>query len=777
MKPTLGKCLNLISSGFSLITVGANKRPNYSWTKSQKTPLTKEEFTKQYNYEGGYIKKSDGLEMEATAGVGLVTGYDGLEVVDVDLKIFKSLPEQNQFWDELLQLLRDNIDDFDLKFVVYKTMNQGYHILYKCAKVQGNTKIAKLKGHKEAVIESRGVGGYVFIYDNKIGKLGYTDIKTISENDRELLWSLCAYFNHIDESEEIKPDSTVQREYHEAEVKPWQDYNAKTSIFDIIGEDFKIISQLSSKYIIKRHGAESAHSGYVFKDSGCMYLFSTATIYPHEKLVSPFVAYAYKFHNGNFKEAGAELYRKGFGTRMKPKQASEPIAKATKELSDIEPPTLQEVPFPIDIFPKELQAYLIECNTTLDSSIDYMGCSLLWLCSIIVGNSIHIEVKRGWYETAVLWIAVVGKAGIGKTPSINNIIAPLNEINNREIKRFYKEWQKWEAYDSLPKNEKENHEEVKQPRKTQFIGNDITLEALVELHAENTNAVGVFKDELNGWFKDMNKYRAGSDLEFWLSTWSGKSVSLNRKTAKSSFVDKPFIPVLGGIQPTILQDFYTAENKDNGFVDRLLLTNPYIIVKKYNKNEMNQSSIDWYRYTIQAFYDFIKTSMVRPEDEYGDIQPYRATLSKGAKEEWERVFNSITDMQNDDNENEYMKSMLPKQKSYIPRFALLLHVLDCFMNNERQPDFFLIPKEAIIKAERLSMYFIYMAKRLKVYNAEIGEMKTVINMNRTKPAKEKFFEMYTQNPKLNRKEASELLGVSRMQVHRWIEQMEDKSVT
>ena len=93
----------------------------------------------------GILRSRTVWKWRPPARVGLVTGYDGLEVVDVDLKIFKSLPEQNQFWDELLQLLRDNIDDFDLKFVVYKTMNQGYHIIYKCAKVQGNTKIAKLK--------------------------------------------------------------------------------------------------------------------------------------------------------------------------------------------------------------------------------------------------------------------------------------------------------------------------------------------------------------------------------------------------------------------------------------------------------------------------------------------------------------------------------------------------------------------------------------------------------------------------------------------------------
>ena len=143
------------------------------------------------------------------------------------------------------------------------------------------------------------------------------------------------------------------------------------------------------------------------------------------------------------------------------------------------------------------------------------------------------------------------------------MIFPLQRINSREIKRYYQELEKFDFYDKLSVKEKKDYPEINKPIKTQFIANDITLEALVDLHQESDNAVGVFKDELAGWLKDMNKYRAGSDLEFWLSCWSGKAVSLNRLTRKGSFVEKPFIPVLGGIQPNILNGFYTEENKDN----------------------------------------------------------------------------------------------------------------------------------------------------------------------------------------------------------------------
>ena len=202
-------------------------------------------------------------------------------------------------------------------------------------------------------------------------------------------------------------------------------------------------------------------------------------------------------HNGDFKEATKDLYEQGFGSRRK-KEIEKDKPKIDKPLP------ISGINFPLDIFPEEIQHYILECNKKLDANIDYMGCSLLWLISVCVGNTYEIEVKKGWTEPGVIWLAVVGRAGIGKTPSIDNIIKPLNVLNFKEIKRYSDQMEVYNYYNDLTKKEKEEHPEPMKPKKTQFIANDITLEALVDLHQESDNAVGVFKDELAGWFKDMN---------------------------------------------------------------------------------------------------------------------------------------------------------------------------------------------------------------------------------------------------------------------------------
>ena len=745
---------------FSLITVGENKRPNYSWKKCQTEKLTRDQFTKQIRYSGG----TDNLE--PTKGIGIVTGFEHLEVIDIDTKVFSTQLEMDSFWNEYYQTLKDTIINFDSKFVIYRTKSGGYHILYKSKRVQGNTKIASLKGHKEAILETRGNGGYVFAYpQNKVGKLSYFDIDYITDEDRESLWRISKSYNYVEDQPKIEPK--IQKEFKTEGVTPWDDFNNNNDIWDVVNDEFSIPSngQKNKHYLIKRHNATSDHSGYIYRDSGCMFLFTTGTIYPAETLISPYTAYTYKYHNGDFSESAKDLYSQGFGDRVKSK--IEELKPIITELKDLQP-KIENVSFPIDVFPPDIQHYLTECSDKLDSNLDFMSVSLLWLISVCVGNSVEVEVKKGWYENGVLWIAVVGKAGIGKTPSINNVIFPIMKENGKEIKKYIQDKEKEEYYLSLDKKDKELYPEPKPARKTQFIANDITLEALVDLHQESDNSVGVFKDELAGWLKDMNKYRAGSDLEFWLSTWSGKSVNLNRLSRKGSFVEKPFVPVLGGIQPSIFNSFSTEENKENGFMDRMLLSFPEAKVDEYNDNELDENLIEWYKELIMQFYQDFKNNINR--DMEGEIVPIRIKFSTEAKAEWKRIFNKITNQQNNNDENEYLKSMYPKQKSYIPRFALLLHAFNSKF--EEGGGGIEVSKDTILKAEKLSDYFVSNARKIKIESSEVSDIKS--SFGKAETTLEKLTAIWKKDKDFNKTKVAELLGVSRSYVYKLVDKLEKK---
>lgn len=762
LKPELHRCFKLLDNNFSLVSIGigTEKIPNIKWKDLQTKPLTKEQFENFY-----YLQDTE--KTKKTEAIGIITGYNGLEAIDIDLKVLNSLQEKEQFWNEYLSFLKDNIEDFEQKFVIVKTQNGGYHIIYRCKTITGNKKIATPEGTDRALIESRGTGGYIFIYSNFIQGTDYTDIVEISETDRDILWSISKTYHFVKEIEtpEIKYKK-VEKQHFEQQITVWDDYNAKTRLWDLISSEFTIVRKLSNKIVIKRDGATTPHSGYIFDNSDCLYLFSTGTKYPAEKLLNAFSIYTIQNHFGNYSEAAKDLYKQGFGTRFKKIE--------TPKNEKIEIPETEN--FPLEVFPENLQQYIFEVHKTLNASIDYLGCSLLWVLSLCIGNAIKLEVKKGWIESGVIWLAIIGKAGIGKTHNIQTIIRPLQKLNIRKIKEFNVKYDQYLEYEKLSKKEKETAFYVEKPQKKQFIVGDITIESFFEHHEQNKNGIGIFRDELSGWIKDLNKYRPGSDLETYLSCWSNQSIILNRKTAGNAFVQNAFVPIIGGVQPSILSMHYTSENKDNGFIDRILLCYPELDVEKYNEKELSEELITWYDEYIISLFDVVRTDFLK-YDNYDGINPTIVKFNETSKKEWIRIFNKITDLQNSENENEYMKSMLPKQKSYICRFALLLNVLYSYNDGT---DLYTVSEKAIKSAEKLSDYFIKMAKKNKfetMENSEIIEKINIIKKSGKNTAKEQFESIYSSNPDINQLKIAEQLNVSRMTISRWIKEINKTNVT
>jgi hypothetical protein len=462
-------------------------------------------------------------------------------------------------------------------------------------------------------------------------------------------------------------------------------------------------------------------------------------------------------------EAAKAIYATGYGDRIK--RETPPSLTV-----DVVPPQVERNDFPLDVFPTSIGNYINECNRTLGHSVDFMGSGLLWMLSVIIGNSIKVDVKNGWTECVVVWLAIVGRAGVGKTPAINSIIRPLVDVNSREIREYRKMKERYEAYEKLNKEDKANTVEVRKPNRGQFIVNDVTIEALVELHDENPNAVGVFKDELAGWIKDMNKYRAGGDLEFWLSSFSNSPAYTTRKTVRDNYIHSPIIPVLGGIQPAVLNQVFTDEYRDNGFSDRLLLCYPDTQVERWNENELDDELLQWYNDYILSLYGHIRSDLKMTDD--GDVISTRVRFSTGAKAELGRIMNKITDRQNSEEETEATKSILPKQKTYLPRFSILLHVLECYDNGEVFTSE--IEKDTILNAERLVDYFISMAEKVMQDGVEYGKLRASAGDRVVKTDAEKFAAMYAANPNLKRTEAASLLKVSRQQIYNWIKQIDGK---
>ena len=90
--------------------------------------------------------------------------------------------------------------------------------------------------------------------------------------------------------------------------------------------------------------------------------------------------------------------------------------------------------FPVDVFPKQIQQIIIETNRCLDFPIDFIGASILSAISIVTGNTFKVKVKNTWCESALIYIALVGKAGTNKTHPLKFALNPIHDKDKHTYK-------------------------------------------------------------------------------------------------------------------------------------------------------------------------------------------------------------------------------------------------------------------------------------------------------------------------------------------------------
>ncbi|NLN95176.1 MAG: DUF3987 domain-containing protein [Bacteroidales bacterium] len=365
-------------------------------------------------------------------------------------------------------------------------------------------------------------------------------------------------------------------------------------------------------------------------------------------------------------------------------------------------------PFPVEVFPEAIQEIIISTNESLKFPIDFMGASILYAVSVSIGNTHRIEVMKGWQETPVLYLAIVGRAGTNKTHPLTFALKPIEQRDNKKYQEYLIEKQKYDSIVTLSKKEREQqgYDEPIRPSWEQILVTDFTPEALVDVHKFNLRGIGVYNDELASWYKNFNRYNKGSEEQFWLSAWSGKPIRVNRKTSEPNYIPFPFISVIGTIQPGILNEL--ADNRtENGFIDRLLFVIPDNLKKEYwSETELNPL-------ITESWENIISNLLNIPLE--GDIdnnspKPVVLKFKPEARQlltEWQR---ELTDLSNKP-ENEAISGIYAKVEMYAVRFALILQMLRYACNIDNK---YAIGIEAVQGALKLVEYFTKTA--IKVFN-------------------------------------------------------------
>lgn len=338
--------------------------------------------------------------------------------------------------------------------------------------------------------------------------------------------------------------------------------------------------------------------------------------------------------------------------------------------------------FPIEVFPKTAQFVICQTNHALKFPFDFIGSSMLFAASVAIGNTFRAGVKNGWSESATIYIALVGRAGTNKSHPLSFALKPIYDKDQRTFREYEHQRKEYDRAQNLPKKDREQQgiQEPVKPVWNKFLVSDFTPEALVDVLKFNQRGIGVYVDELASWFKNFNRYNSGSEEEFWLQSWNGKPINIDRKTGEPAFIPQPFISVGGTIQNGVLNQLAKDSRSQNGFVDRILFAFPEGIKKEYwNEDELEHGTIEIWRDVLDKL---LNLSVAFDENHYPtpEIIPFD-------EDAWEILFEwqkGNTDEAND-TEDEKLGGKYSKLELYAIRLSLILELLKYACSSDSTP--------------------------------------------------------------------------------------------
>lgn len=209
----------------------------------------------------------------------------------------------------------------------------GYHWLYRCDVIAGNTRLA-IAADKQSLIETRGEGGYIIVAPSN-GKVhkdgaykllsgGFASIPKITPEERLTLWDIARLF---DEPIADRVDPWVMKFDSIGNTAPWVEYNARTTWRDLLTEHgwTHVFTRDGVQYW-RRPGKDHSHSATVnHGGTDRLKCFSSSCEFDNSPGVtySRFGAYAVWEHGGDWKAAVKAIKQQAKVEKARPKPPPE----------------------------------------------------------------------------------------------------------------------------------------------------------------------------------------------------------------------------------------------------------------------------------------------------------------------------------------------------------------------------------------------------------------------------------------------------------------------
>lgn len=364
--------------------------------------------------------------------------------------------------------------------------------------------------------------------------------------------------------------------------------------------------------------------------------------------------------------------------------------------------------FEENLLPSGLRSWVMDISDRMQCPPDFPAVAAIVSLGSLVGRKVGIRPKRhdDWIVITNLWGGVIGRPGIMKTPAQDQATHPLRRLAAEAIKKGDEDRQAWEIesirreveasiikekirkeikgekdLSSLTKELASLKEESEPPAVRRYIVNDSTVERLGEILRDNPNGVLVFRDELTGWLRTLDREGHEGDRAFYLEAWAGTGdFTYDRIGRGMVHIPAVCLSILGGIQPGPLAEYVREASKNGSGADGLLQRFQLLV---WPDDPGSWRNVDRWPDTMaknQAFEIFKTLDQLDPDtigaqrEDGAEIPFLRFT------DEAQEAFNAWREILEKEKlrsgEPEMIEAALSKYRSLVPSLALLFHLID-----------------------------------------------------------------------------------------------------
>lgn len=259
---------------------------------------------------------------------------------------------------------------------------------------------------------------------------------------------------------------------------------------------------------------------------------------------------------------------------------------------------------PVDLIPEPIRDRVVDLAERIGVPAEAVLAPTIVGLGRVIGNTRRIFPKaheEEWFEIATFWAMLVAGPSTKKSATITQALRPLRDIEESmyeeykagafkraatltrietqlaEVQKLIRTADTPAKVESLEDELAKLYEREAEARRSapRLVVNDVTVEKLGELLAENPRGLVTVRDELSGLFAQMNAVGRENDRSFLLEAYNADgSYTFDRIGRGTTRVPSVSLSIVGGIQPEIVKPLIRKSIETaggDGFLSRFQL--------------------------------------------------------------------------------------------------------------------------------------------------------------------------------------------------------------